>query len=135
MYEGAYLCLAHAVTTRASLHFPQGIDIYFENVGGAMLDAVLLNMRDHGRIASRNMKAFTTSSASSQSGFECRVLQCLITTTNTMSSWRRHETDSLPVAGEFQMQCEWNEGWVVDSIDREEGGESSDGVGDDDGRT
>ncbi|PNT65295.1 2-alkenal reductase (NADP(+)-dependent) [Brachypodium distachyon] len=31
--------------------FPEGIDIYFENVGGAMLDAVLLNMRNHGRIA------------------------------------------------------------------------------------
>ncbi|KAG2602489.1 hypothetical protein PVAP13_5KG692700 [Panicum virgatum] len=32
-------------------HFPEGIDIYFENVGGPMLDAVLLNMRIHGRIA------------------------------------------------------------------------------------
>ncbi|KAG9446924.1 hypothetical protein H6P81_013052 [Aristolochia fimbriata] len=32
-------------------YFPQGIDIYFENVGGATLDAVLLNMRVHGRIA------------------------------------------------------------------------------------
>ncbi|OMO88671.1 Alcohol dehydrogenase superfamily, zinc-type [Corchorus olitorius] len=31
--------------------FPQGIDIYFDNVGGKMLDAVLLNMRVHGRIA------------------------------------------------------------------------------------
>ncbi|KAG2713617.1 hypothetical protein I3843_04G176500 [Carya illinoinensis] len=31
--------------------FPEGIDIYFEHVGGKMLDAVLLNMRDHGRIA------------------------------------------------------------------------------------
>ncbi|KAL5990754.1 hypothetical protein ACLOJK_011658 [Asimina triloba] len=31
--------------------FPQGIDIYFDNVGGSMLDAVLLNMRVHGRIA------------------------------------------------------------------------------------
>ncbi|KAK9673529.1 hypothetical protein RND81_12G173300 [Saponaria officinalis] len=31
--------------------FPEGIDIYFENVGGAMLDAVLVNMRSHGRIA------------------------------------------------------------------------------------
>lgn len=31
--------------------FPDGIDIYFENVGGAMLDAVLLNMRVHGRVA------------------------------------------------------------------------------------
>ncbi|XP_022742892.1 2-alkenal reductase (NADP(+)-dependent) [Durio zibethinus] len=32
-------------------YFPQGIDIYFDNVGGDMLDAALLNMRDHGRIA------------------------------------------------------------------------------------
>nr|DAD25131.1 TPA_asm: hypothetical protein HUJ06_026595 [Nelumbo nucifera] len=32
-------------------YFPQGIDIYFDNVGGPMLDAVLLNMRPHGRIA------------------------------------------------------------------------------------
>ncbi|XAR48361.1 Allyl-alcohol dehydrogenase [Bertholletia excelsa] len=32
-------------------HFPQGIDIYFDNVGGAMLDAALLNMRIHGKIA------------------------------------------------------------------------------------
>ncbi|XP_065860832.1 2-alkenal reductase (NADP(+)-dependent)-like [Euphorbia lathyris] len=31
--------------------FPVGIDIYFENVGGKMLDAVLLNMRIRGRIA------------------------------------------------------------------------------------
>lgn len=31
--------------------FPQGIDIYFDNVGGEMLDAALLNMKDHGRIA------------------------------------------------------------------------------------
>ena len=32
-------------------YFPEGIDIYFENVGGKMLDAVLLNMRYRGRIA------------------------------------------------------------------------------------
>jgi NADPH-dependent curcumin reductase CurA len=32
-------------------YFPEGIDIYFENVGGPMLDVVLLNMRTHGRIA------------------------------------------------------------------------------------
>ncbi|XP_037439834.1 2-alkenal reductase (NADP(+)-dependent)-like [Triticum dicoccoides] len=31
--------------------FPRGIDIYFENVGGAMLAAVLPNMRMNGRIA------------------------------------------------------------------------------------
>lgn len=31
--------------------FPEGIDIYFDNVGGAMLDAALNNMRVHGRVA------------------------------------------------------------------------------------
>ncbi|CAA7036309.1 unnamed protein product [Microthlaspi erraticum] len=31
--------------------FPEGIDIYFENVGGKMLDAVLVNMKSQGRIA------------------------------------------------------------------------------------
>lgn len=32
-------------------YFPEGIDIYFDNVGGDMLDAALLNMKIHGRIA------------------------------------------------------------------------------------
>ena len=31
--------------------FPEGIDVYFENVGGAHLDAALANMRLRGRIA------------------------------------------------------------------------------------
>nr|XP_043605877.1 2-alkenal reductase (NADP(+)-dependent)-like [Erigeron canadensis] len=36
-------------------YFPNGIDIYFENVGGKMLDGVLPNMRLHGRIAACGM--------------------------------------------------------------------------------
>ncbi|KAK9141402.1 hypothetical protein Scep_011083 [Stephania cephalantha] len=36
-------------------YFPQGIDIYFENVGGKMLDAVLPNMRMNGRISACGM--------------------------------------------------------------------------------
>ncbi|KAL4192394.1 hypothetical protein AMTRI_Chr06g171740 [Amborella trichopoda] len=41
----------HDMTAALRRYFPKGIDIYFENVGGPMLDAVLLNMRDHGRIS------------------------------------------------------------------------------------
>ncbi|XP_078435021.1 2-alkenal reductase (NADP(+)-dependent)-like [Wolffia australiana] len=36
-------------------YFPEGIDIYFDNVGGAMLDAVLANMRLNGRISACGM--------------------------------------------------------------------------------
>ncbi|XP_028119843.1 2-alkenal reductase (NADP(+)-dependent)-like [Camellia sinensis] len=41
----------HDLDAALKRYFPQGIDIYFENVGGKMLDAVLLNMRNYGRIA------------------------------------------------------------------------------------
>ncbi|XP_057957049.1 2-alkenal reductase (NADP(+)-dependent)-like [Malania oleifera] len=43
------------LNTALKRYFPEGIDIYFENVGGKMLDAVLLNMRNHGRIAACGM--------------------------------------------------------------------------------
>ncbi|MED6179478.1 hypothetical protein PIB30_001241 [Stylosanthes scabra] len=38
------------LNTALKRYFPEGIDIYFENVGGKTLDAVLLNMRINGRI-------------------------------------------------------------------------------------
>ncbi len=31
-------------------YFPEGIDIYFDNVGGEMLDAMLMNLRNKGRV-------------------------------------------------------------------------------------
>ncbi|KAJ1436361.1 hypothetical protein SESBI_04393 [Sesbania bispinosa] len=36
-------------------YFPEGIDIYFDNVGGDMLDAALVNMRRRGRIVVAGM--------------------------------------------------------------------------------
>ncbi|XP_058107856.1 2-alkenal reductase (NADP(+)-dependent)-like [Magnolia sinica] len=38
------------LTAALKRYFPEGIDIYFENVGGKMLEAVLENMKYHGRI-------------------------------------------------------------------------------------
>ncbi|KAG7548346.1 Alcohol dehydrogenase C-terminal [Arabidopsis suecica] len=45
----------HDLSAALKRCFPEGIDIYFENVGGKMLDAVLENMRTHGRIAACGM--------------------------------------------------------------------------------
>ncbi|XWS13089.1 hypothetical protein CRYUN_Cryun36dG0007600 [Craigia yunnanensis] len=41
----------HDLDATLKRYFPEGIDIYFENVRGKMRDVVLLNMRVHGRIA------------------------------------------------------------------------------------
>lgn len=41
----------HVHCPAADRHFPEGIDIYFENVGGKMLDAVLKVINWHGRIS------------------------------------------------------------------------------------
>ncbi|MDO8838355.1 MAG: NADP-dependent oxidoreductase [Parvibaculum sp.] len=43
-YRGADLRKAIAAAC------PGGVDIYFDNVGGEMLDAAILNMKEHGRI-------------------------------------------------------------------------------------
>nr|AAM61308.1 quinone oxidoreductase-like protein [Arabidopsis thaliana] len=45
----------HDLSAALKRCFPEGIDIYFENVGGKMLEAVLENMRTHGRIAACGM--------------------------------------------------------------------------------
>nr|XP_023895978.1 2-alkenal reductase (NADP(+)-dependent)-like [Quercus suber]POF21144.1 2-alkenal reductase (nadp(+)-dependent) [Quercus suber] len=45
----------HDLNAALKRYFPEGIDVYFEHVGGKMLEAVLLNMRHHGRIATCGM--------------------------------------------------------------------------------
>lgn len=46
-----------ALTAEVKRLFPKGIDVYFENVGGAHLNAALANMRLKGRIAMCGMIA------------------------------------------------------------------------------
>ena len=36
-------------------YFPEGIDIYFDNVGGEMLEAAVVNMNAFGRVAACGM--------------------------------------------------------------------------------
>ncbi|KAF7813056.1 2-alkenal reductase (NADP(+)-dependent)-like [Senna tora] len=43
------------IVKNSTRYFPEGIDIYFENVGGDMLEAALLNMRRRGRIVVAGM--------------------------------------------------------------------------------
>ncbi|WFF42768.1 NADP-dependent oxidoreductase [Salinicola endophyticus] len=40
-----------ALTQALAEAAPEGIDVYYENVGGPLLDAALANLRDHARIA------------------------------------------------------------------------------------
>jgi len=49
-YDGAINYRAEDLGDAIERHFPHGIDLYFENVGGATLDAVLPRMKAFGRI-------------------------------------------------------------------------------------
>ena len=51
-FDGAfdYRAAAGSLDRAIAESCPQGVDIYFENVGGAMLEAALANMRPFGRI-------------------------------------------------------------------------------------
>ena len=42
---------AEELAAALATYCPDGIDVHFENVGGALLDAALLNLNDHGRVA------------------------------------------------------------------------------------
>jgi len=48
LYKGKDVAALDAEIKRAC---PNGVDVYFENVGGDLLDATLLNINDHARIA------------------------------------------------------------------------------------
>lgn len=52
-YLGADACIDYKsedVEKALKKHCPGGIDVYFDNVGGEILDAALMNIRDHSRI-------------------------------------------------------------------------------------
>ncbi|KAG5592873.1 hypothetical protein H5410_043387 [Solanum commersonii] len=48
-------CREKRMINRLKRHFPKGIDVYFENIGGNMLDEGLLHMNLYGRIAVSGM--------------------------------------------------------------------------------
>jgi len=50
-FDAAFNYKEVAVADALREHFPKGIDVYFDNVGGDHLDAALARMRVHGRIA------------------------------------------------------------------------------------
>lgn len=52
MLKHIQFCVLFLIVDR---YFPNGIDIYFDNVGGDMLEAALVNMRRLGRIVVAGM--------------------------------------------------------------------------------
>ena len=38
------------VSERVAAHFPKGVDVFFDNVGGEMLDAAMANLAKHARV-------------------------------------------------------------------------------------
>nr|GEZ01754.1 hypothetical protein [Tanacetum cinerariifolium] len=48
---GCYTAMLWVVMGAKKRYFPDGIDIYFDNVGGEMLEAAVSNMNLHGRVA------------------------------------------------------------------------------------
>ncbi|KAJ3671550.1 hypothetical protein LUZ60_007629 [Juncus effusus] len=101
--------------------FPNGIDIYFENVGGALLDAVLPNMRPSGRISVCGM----ISQYNLQIPYGVRNLLCLIT--------KRLKMEGFVVSDYYGKYREFEEavvGWLRDGKvkyveDRKEGLENA----------
>lgn len=89
--------------------FPEGIDIYFENVGGKMLEAALLNMKVHGRIAVCGLisQYNLTPGEKERGAAGVRNLDCLVTKRIRMQGFI--EPDHKHVYPEY-------EAWVVPHI-------------------
>jgi len=49
-YNQCYNTNSHDLNQLLTTEFPEGIDVYWDNVGGATLDVVIEHMRPHGRI-------------------------------------------------------------------------------------
>ncbi|KAB5538610.1 hypothetical protein DKX38_016143 [Salix brachista] len=54
-FDDAFNYKEHDLAAALKRYFPGGIDIYFDNVGGKMLDEVIMHMKPHGRIAACGM--------------------------------------------------------------------------------
>ncbi|KAF3455193.1 hypothetical protein FNV43_RR05641 [Rhamnella rubrinervis] len=102
-------------------YFPEGIDIYFDNVGGDMLDAALLNMRIHGRIAVCGM----VSQQSLDNPQGIHNLFCLITKRIRMEGFL--QSDYLDIFPRFleQVVSYYKQGKIIYIEDMNEGLESA----------
>ncbi|KAG6760019.1 hypothetical protein POTOM_036518 [Populus tomentosa] len=54
-FDDAFNYTEHDLAAALKRYFPEGIDIYFDNVGGKMLDEAILHMKPHGRVAACGM--------------------------------------------------------------------------------
>ncbi|KAK3031003.1 hypothetical protein RJ639_036853 [Escallonia herrerae] len=102
-------------------YFPKGIDIYFDNVGGAMLDAALLNMRNHGRIAVCGM--VSQHSQSDPQGIH--NLYCLVQKSIRMQGFLQHNYQHLHVRFLEDITGLYKQGKIVYVEDVNEGLESA----------
>lgn len=101
-------------------YFPQGIDIYFDNVGGDMLDAALLNMRVHGRIAVCGM--VSQQSISDPKGIHNHF--CLISKRIRMQGFLQHDYLHLYPRFLEEVSGYYKQGKIVYIEDMNEGLES-----------
>jgi len=101
---------------------PEGLDIYYDNVGGEQLEAALYNMKIRGRIVASGMMSQYSKSREDQ--YNVRSLMEIVTSKLTIQGFVWNDPDMGPkYASEHQKNLqEWlHEGSIKASIDVTDG--------------